>query len=142
MAYYVLEFMKQFPDDSTCLKHLFVTRFGKVSEAACPKCGEIGKFKRLKKLPAYTCNCGHHIHPMKDTPFQRSTTPLQKWFYAMYLFTTSRHGVPAKELQRQLGVTYKTAWRIGHEIRKYIGIIDGDNSLSGTVEANETYICG
>lgn len=142
MTYNVLEFMKQFPDDSTCLEHLFVTRFGEVSEASCPKCGEIGKIKRLKKLPAYTCNCGHHIHPMKDTPFQRSTTPLQKWFYAMYLFTTSRHGVPAKELQRQLGVTYKTAWRIGHEIRKYMGIIDGDNSLSGTVEADETYIGG
>lgn len=142
MTYNVLKFMKQFPDDSTCLEHLFITRFGEVSEASCPKCGEVGKIKRLKKLPAYTCNCGHHIHPMKDTPFQCSTTPLQKWFYAMYLFTTPRHGVPAKELQRQLGVTYKTAWRIGHEIRKYMGIINGDNSLSGTVEANETYVGG
>ena len=142
MTYSVLEFMKQFPDDDTCLEHLFVTRFGEVSEAHCPKCGEIGKIKRLRKLPAYTCNCGHHIHPMKDTPFERSTTPLQKWFYAMYLFTTSRHGVPAKELQRQLGVTYKTAWRIGHEIRKYMANIDGDNGLSGTVEADETYIGG
>jgi len=41
--------------------------------------------------------------------FHRSHTPLQKWFYALYLFTTSRHGVPAKELQRQLGVSYPTA---------------------------------
>ena len=142
MTYSVLKFMKQFPDDDTCLEHLFVTRFGKLSEVACNKCGEIGKIRRLRKLPAYTCNCGHHIHPMKDTPFERSTTPLQKWFYAMYLFTTSRHGVPAKELQRQLGVTYKTAWRIGHEIRKYMSMIDGDDGLSGTVEADETYIGG
>jgi transposase len=117
----VQQFFKQFPDDDACLEHLFQTRFG--SEPVCEKCGQIGKFRKLAKLPAYTCNCGHHIHPMVDTPFERSSTPLQKWFYAMYLFTTTRHGVSAKELQRQLGVTYKTAWRIGHEIRKYMAMI-------------------
>jgi len=142
MKYSVLQFMKQFPDDDTCLEHLFVTRFGKASELDCPKCGEIGKFRRLTDMPAWTCNCGHHIHPMVGTPFERSTTPLQKWFYAMYLFTTSRHGVPAKELQRQLSVTYKTAWRIGHEIRKYMSKVDGNDPLSGTVEADESYFGG
>jgi len=79
---------------------------------------------------------------MVGTPFHKSHTPLQKWFYAMYLFCTSRHGVPAKELQRQLSVTYKTAWRMGHEIRKYMAEVDGDDGLSGTVEADETYIGG
>lgn len=142
MKYNVLQFMKQFPDDDTCLEHLFITRFGKAEDLGCERCGEIGKFRRLTDMPAWTCNCGHHIHPMVGTPFERSTTPLQKWFYAMYLFTTSRHGVPAKELQRQLSVTYKTAWRIGHEIRKYMGKIDGNSPLSGTVEADETYIGG
>ena len=79
---------------------------------------------------------------MAGTPFERSRTPLQKWFYAMYLFTTSRHGVPAKELQRQLGVTYKCAWRMGHEIRKYMADTDGDGSLGGHVEIDETYVGG
>jgi transposase-like protein len=60
----------------------------------------------------------------------------------MYLFTTSRHGVPAKELQRQLGVTYKTAWRMGHELRKYIAQVDGDSGLSGHVEVDETMVGG
>jgi transposase len=50
--------------------------------------------------------------------------------------------VPAKELQRQLGVTYKTAWRMGHEIRKYMGIVDGDDGLSGHVEMDEAYMGG
>lgn len=135
-------FFKIFPDDLTCLEHLFKARFGNGSEVSCPKCGEVGKFRKLAKLPAYTCNCGHHIHPMVGTPFENSRTPLQKWFYAMYLFTTSRHGVPAKELQRQLGVTYKCAWRMGHEIRKYMGGVDGNSPLSGTVEADETYVGG
>ena len=136
----VQRFFSQFPDDDACLEHLFKVRYG--PEPACLKCGEIGKFNRLRKMPAYTCNCGHHIHPMSGTPFEHSRTPLQKWFYAMYLFTSSRHGVPAKELQRQLGVTYKTAWRIGHELRKYMASIDGDPMLGGHVEADETYVGG
>jgi transposase-like protein len=137
----VLDFYKRFPDDISCLEHLMCLRFR--NPLYCPKCGAEGQFAKLKKLPAYACpTCGHHIHPMVGTPFERSHTPLQKWFYAMYLFTTSRHGVPAKELQRQLGVTYKTAWRMGHEIRKYMATIDGEDGLSGQVEVDETMIGG
>ena len=136
----IKDFFKRFPNDDACLDHLFEVRYGK--EPVCPKCGQIGTFHRLAKMPAYTCNCGHHIHPMAGTPFLRTRTPLQKWFYAMYLFTTTRHGVPAKELQRQLGVTYKCAWRIGHEIRKYMGWVDGDAPLSGEVEVDEMFVGG
>lgn len=137
----VHEFLARFPNDDACLEHLMELRFG--NPLVCPKCGNEGQFTKLKKLPAYACpTCGHHIHPMVGTPFERSHTPLQKWFYAMYLFTTSRHGVPAKELQRQLSVTYKTAWRMGHELRKYMAKIDGDDGLSGHVEIDETMIGG
>jgi len=137
----VTDFFKRFPDDDSCLDHLMKIRFG--FELDCPKCSKHGKFSRIRKQPAYQCAwCGHHIHPMAGTPFHRSRTPLQKWFYAMYLFTTSRHGVPAMELHRQLGVTYKCAWRLGHEIRKYMADIDGDDGLSGHVEIDESYIGG
>src|SRR5262249_31337903 len=121
-------------------KHLFQTRFG--ADYACTKCGVVGGWTKLAKLPAYTCNCGHHVHPMAGTFFQDSRTPLQKWFYAIYLFTTTRHGVAAKELQRQLAVTYKTAWRMGHEIRKHMAKVDGDGPLGGVVEIDETMIGG
>lgn len=138
-SFTVQEFFQQFPDDNACLDHLMKIKYGEVVK--CPKCEKTAKFHRIKKMPAYSCQwCGHHIHPMVGTPFQDSQTPLQKWFYAMYLFTTSRHGVPAKELQRQLGVTYKTAWRIAHEIREYMGKVDGDDTLSGHVEIDETLI--
>jgi len=137
----VQDFYQLFPDDDSCLGHLMEVRYGTVLD--CPKCQKKGRFIRLKKLPAYSCPwCGHHIHPMAGTPFENSHTPLQKWFYAMYLFTTTRHGVSARELQRQLSVSLKTAWRIGHEIRKYMAQIDGDPPLSGTVEADETYVGG
>lgn len=134
----VTEFFQRFPDDETCLNHLFKTRFG--DDPKCPQCG--GDLHKLRKLPAWTCNNGHHVHPMKGTPFERTRTPLQKWFYAMFLFTTTRNGVSAKELQRQLGVTYKTAWRMGHEIRKYMGAVDGDWPLDGHIEMDESMIGG
>ena len=141
MTLTVTEFFRQFPTDDSCLEHLWQVRFG--DEVECPKCGKVGKFYRLSKAPAYSCpRCGHHIHPMVGTPFAKSHTPLQKWFYAMYLFTTTRHGVAAKELQRQLGVTYKCAWRMGHEIRKYMAEVDGETPLGGAVEADETYVGG
>jgi len=136
----IQDFMRMFPDDEACLEHLFKLRYG--ASFKCPRCGETGKFRKLSKMPAYTCQCGEHIHPMVGTPFYNSHTPLQKWFYAMYLFTTTRHGVPAKELQRQLSVNYKTAWRMGHEIRKYLDFVDGDDQLSGHIEADETMIGG
>jgi transposase len=120
----ITEFMALFPDDDACLEHLFKARFG--ADHECSRCGESGKWKKLGKMPAYTCQCGNHVHPMVGTPFHKSHTPLQKWFYAMYLFTTTRHGVSAKELQRQLSVNYKTAWRMGHEIRKYLDLVDGE----------------
>ena len=140
-SFTIQEFFKRFPDDDTCLDHLMKVRHGESLD--CPKCGKHGKFHRIKKIPAYECAwCGHHLHPMAGTPFARSHTSLQKWFYALYMFTTSRHGVAAKELQRQLGVTYKTAWRMGHEIRKYMADVDGDPPLTGHIEIDEAYVGG
>lgn len=139
----ITDFFKRFPTDDACLDHLMAIRYGDI--VTCPKCGKTARFARIRKLPAYSCpTCGHHIHPMVGTPFERSRTPLQKWFYAMYLFTTTRNGVAAKELQRQLGVTYKCAWRIGHEIRKYMAQTDGDSPLGGRpiVEADEAFVGG
>jgi transposase-like protein len=140
----IRQFFKQFPDDETCLNHLFEVRFGQGFE--CPKCERASKWFRIKAERAYSCQfCGHHLHPTVGTPFEQTRTPLQLWFYAVYLFTTTRHGVPAKELQRQLGVTYKTAWRMGHEIRKHMADVDGEALIGGpgtAVEVDETLIGG
>ena len=137
----ITDFFTRFPTHDACLDHLMMVRYGKT--VPCPKCAREGKFHRVKKRQVYECAwCGHQVSPMVGTPFERSRTPLQKWFYAMYLFTTSRHGVPAKELQRQLGVTYKAAWRMGHEIRKFMAETDGEWPLDGDIEADETYVGG
>ncbi len=142
----ITEFFRRFPDDDACLEHLFKVRYGR--EPTCPKCGQVNTFHKLAKMPAYTCNCGHHIHPMVGTPFALTRTPLQKWFFAMFLFTTTRNGVAAKEIQRQMGVTYKTAWRMARLIREYMAYVDGDAPVGGNtggagiVEIDETFVGG
>lgn len=140
----IQQFFKQFPDDEACLTHLFEVRFGQ--GYACPSCERPSKWFRIKAERAYSCQwCGHHLHPTVGTPFEQTRTPLQLWFYAIYLFTTTRNGVAAKELQRQLGVTYKTAWRMAGLIREHMADVDGDNLLGGPgehVEVDETLIGG
>ena len=136
------QFQETFPDDEACLEHIMKARYGG-TELECPKCKQYGKFYRMTKDRGYVCqHCGHHLHPTVGTPMERSRTPLHKWFYAMFLFSTSRHGVAAKELQRQLKVTYKCAWRMAHEIRKYMEKTDGEIPLKGVVEADEIYVGG
>ena len=136
------EFQKKFPNDDACLHEIMVSHYGG-TRLECPKCKRNSKFHRVKAQRNYVCQyCGHHIYPCVGTPMERSRIPLHKWFFAIFLFSTSRHGVAAKELQRQLKVTYKTAWRMAHEIRKHMAKVDGEETLNGKVEVDETYIGG
>jgi transposase len=137
-------FFKQFPDDEACLAHLFAVRFGQ--GFACPSCERPSNWYRIKAGRAYSCQwCGHHLHPTVGTPFEQTRTPLQLWFYAVHLFTTTRHGVSGKELERQLGVTYKTAWRMAKLIREHMADVDGEAPIGGAgtaVEVDETFVSG
>ena len=85
--YSLMEFLERYPDDAACLDRLWRARFAPDgSHAHCPKCGRERKFHRTKTRASYTCDtCGLHIHPMKDTIFEKSTTSLKLWFYVMYV---------------------------------------------------------
>ena len=112
----VRDFFKRFPDDEACLAHIMAVRFG--MKHACRACGVASTFRRITGRRAYACAaCDDHVYPVAGTIFQDTRTPLQVWFYPIYLFITTHHGVSGREIQRQLGVTYKTAWRMGHKIR-------------------------
>ena len=140
MKFTITDFREMFPDDDACLDAIMHIRYGEFKE--CPKCGKETKFHRVKKRTCYECQwCGYQIYPTKGTVFEKSTTPLSLWFYAIYLMTATRSGVSAKEIQRQLGVTYKCAWRIAHQIRSLMGS-DPLDKLSGVIEMDETYIGG
>ncbi len=121
--YTLVEFMKDYPDDATCLEWLWHNRYSSDGvNAYCHKCGKVRPFKRYETSQhrqSWTCTaCGHHIHPTAGTIFHKSSTSLHLWFYVMYLMTSTRCGISAKQLERELGVTYKTAWRIAKEIRQ------------------------
>lgn len=142
MRYTFKQFRAEYPDDEACLSKVLEMRYGG-AEFTCPGCEELSKFHRIKKRRAFACqNCGHHVYPCVGTPFEKSRTPLTDWFFAMYLLTSTRHGVAAKELERQIGCTYKTAWRMAHELRKLMAQADDHEPLSGHVEIDETYVGG
>jgi transposase-like protein len=138
------QFLDRFPTEESCLEHLKLTRFGE--RHTCEKCGKDAKFYRVKARRSYACeHCGAQIYPTAGTPFDRTRTPLRDWFFVMFMFCSTRNGVAAKKVERELGVTYKTAWRMCHEIRKYMTAVDGDGPLGGpfkTVEIDETWVGG
>jgi len=140
MRYTVKQFQADYPNDDVCLDTIFQNRYGDVKD--CPKCGVVDtKFYRVKARKCYACmHCGYQLHPLAQTIFHKSETPLTSWFYAIYLFSVSKNGVAAKELERHLGVTYKTAHRMARQIRK---LMEDDSDILGPdVEVDETYIGG
>ncbi len=144
-TYTIMDFMRQFPDDAACLDYLWRRHYATADgqHAQCPKCEEVRKFHRVASRPSYSCDsCGHHIHPTANTIMHKSSSSLHLWFHAIFLMASTRMGISAKQLERELGVTYKTAWRMFTKIRNELMIEDGDRPLSGTVEVDETYVGG
>lgn len=137
----VRQFFDRFPSDQACLDHVMDVRYG--HRHTCHACKSEATFHKITGRKAYACSlCGDHVYPCAGTIFEDSRTSLQLWFYAIYLFVTPRHGVSGKELQRTLGVTYKTAWRMGHQIRELMTKADGFEMLRGHVESDEAHIGG
>ncbi len=90
---------------------------------------------------SYSCDhCGNHVHPTAGTIYHKSSTPLRLWFYAIYLMASTRCGIAAKQLQRELGVTYKTAWRMFRQVRSMI--TENCDPFTGEIEVDETYVGG
>jgi transposase len=135
--YTVTDFNREFPNDDACLESIKEQRFpGGVTK--CETCDMDRKHYRVTGRTAYACDhCGHHIYPLAGTIFEKSTTSLYLWFYAMYLMSATKCGISAKQIQRETGVTYKTAWRMFRQIR---ALMSEEISLEGSsVEMDEAY---
>ena len=134
----------RFPTDDACLDHLMLVRYGRRFQ--CAKCGKVATYYRVKGRRSYECEwCGFQVYPTAGTPFENTRTSLKDWFFVMWMFCASRNGVAAKEVERALGVTYKTAWRMCRIIREYMGYVDGDHPIGGSgsiVEADKAFIGG
>lgn len=135
----IKDFQKMFPDDDSCLEYLRREWFPEL--ITCEGCGREAKFYRVTTRKVYGCEyCGYQISPTAGTIFHKSPTPLTIWFYTIYQMSQSLNGISAKQIQRETGVTYKTAWRMCNLIRK---MLDEDSDpLSGEVEMDESYFGG
>lgn len=141
LRYTINDFNAQFPDDAACLEHLKEQRFpGGITY--CEKCQQDRKHYRINGRPVYSCDhCGTQLSPMAGTIFEHSSTSLRLWYYAMYLMASTRCGISAKQIQRETGVTYKTAWRMFRQIRTLLS--GTDMQLEGSaVEMDEMYYGG
>jgi transposase len=138
MRYTIKDFQNDFPDENACL--IWLKEYLYPEGITCKVCKKVTPHHKMKTRKSWSCEiCGHHVHPTADTIFHKSSTPLTLWFYATYLMASTRAGISAKQLERELGVTYKTAWRMFHQIRKMMGD-DKDNTLNNEVEVDETYM--
>lgn len=107
----------------------------------CEKCNKVTKHYRIKSKKVYACKfCRTQVSPLAGTIFEKTTTPLKFWFYAIFIVSNTRSGISAKQLQRELGVTYKTAWRMFKQIRMLMAELGGP--LTGEVEIDETFVGG
>jgi transposase len=137
--YTAKQFDLEFPDEDACLEFLKEQRWPD-GRCLCVKCGIERKHYRVTGRTAYACHaCGNHIFPLSGTIFHKSTTSLRTWFYVIRLMSSTRVGVSAKHIQRETGVTYKTAWRMMKQVRK---LMAEKISLSGTVEIDEAEFGG
>ncbi len=108
--------------------------------ALCVNCNVERKHYRVTGSTSYACHaCGNHIYPLAGTIFHKSSTPLRTWFYVIRLMASTRVGVSAKQIQRETGVTYKTAWRMMKQVRK---LMAEKITLKGPVEMDEAYFGG
>jgi transposase len=135
----IKDFQTLFPDDDACLDYLRHQLYPEIIQ--CENCGRDARHYRIKTRKVYGCeHCGHQISPTADTIFHKSSTPLTLWFYAIYLMAQTRGGISAKQVERELGVTYKTAWRMCKQIRMMLD--DDHNPFGGEVEVDESYFGG
>jgi transposase-like protein len=114
--YTIQQFERDFSDDPACLEWLRNSLYPE--GIFCKICRKITRHHRIKTRHSYSCDrCGHHVHPTAGTIFAKSRTGLRQWFRAIYLMASTRTGVSARRIQKETGVTYKTAWRMLHQIR-------------------------
>ena len=139
MKYSLVQFNKRFPDNDTCLEAIKQLRFPHGIE--CEICDKVTNHYKVTGRTSYACaSCGSHVYPLANTIFEHSSTPLTLWFFAMYLMSQTRTGISAKQLERMLGVTYKTAWRMFRQIRMIMK--ENLDPFTGIVEVDESYFGG
>jgi len=135
------DFFRMIPNEDAAFAYLEKQRWQ--DGIKCPRCGSdrIGKFGKNKHW--HRCNCCHKPFNVKtDSVFQHSKIPLDKWLLAFYKSVTARKGVSSMQISKELGVTQKSAWLLGHKLRNAMATNKCRRKLKEVVECDETYVGG
>ncbi|MCY3692843.1 MAG: IS1595 family transposase [Chloroflexota bacterium] len=135
----IIELLELFPDEDTARDWFESIRWpnGRV----CPRCGgERTRDASHAKMPYWCADCRQYFSVKLGTVMESSKLPLRKWAIAFYQILTNLKGVSSMKLHRDLGITQKSAWFMGHRIRE--AMAGDDPVFSGPVEVDETYIGG
>jgi len=136
-----IDFIKKFPTEKAVIDYFLKIRYP--NQVCCNHCGSTKVYQETSRPKVFSCNdCRSTFSPFKDTIFEKSSTDLRKWMYAIHLFLNSKKGISGYQLQREIGVTYKTAWRMLKQIRLAMGNAEHQEFINAIVEIDETYIGG
>ena len=133
-------FLARFSTDEQCREYLFTARWP--NGFRCAACGHADACALRTKIVYECVACRKQHSLLAGTIFEQTKTGLSRWFLAVYLVTSSKGGIAATELKRQLGLgSYQTAWTWLHKLRKAM-VRPGREPLAGRVEADETCVGG
>lgn len=136
----LIEITNNFPDELSAIKHFEKVRWGKIPK--CAYCGSSSLGKRTTDNRLHCKTCKRSFSVTTNTNLHNTRLPLKTWLYAFAIVTDAKKGVSAKQLERNIGVHYETAWTMGHKIRELMEIETSETELSGILEMDETYIGG
>ncbi|MBZ6076199.1 IS1595 family transposase [Microvirga puerhi] len=138
-----VEYQKKFPTEQTVINHFIQIRYGS-SVPHCHLCGGVNRVVPERGRPKFFhCNdCNSSFSVFKDTIFEKSSTDLRDWMFAIHLFLNGKKGISAYQLKREVPVTYKTAWRMLKQIRIAMGNVDKPEFAQTIIEIDETYVGG
>jgi len=134
----ILDLLKAFPDEQTCINHLEALRWNGNVVSPFDSTSKVYNCKGNK----YKCkNTGKYFNVRTATLFDNTKIGLQKWFLSIWLVTSHKKGISSLQLSRDIDVTQKTAWFMLQRIRNCFGI-DNDSELDNEVEIDETFVGG
>jgi transposase-like protein len=138
-----IELQRRYPNDEAVIAHFIGLRYAG-SKPACIHCGGTEKIYHKHTEPKkFKCNdCNNSFSVFTDTIFENSSTDLTKWMFAIHLFLNGKKGISGYQLMREIGVTYKTAWRMLRQIRQAMDNQETKQVFEAIVEIDETYIGG
>jgi transposase-like protein len=136
-----MEFMRKFSTEKKVVDYFVAIRYP--NGVACNHCGSSKIYSRSESIKIFHCNdCVNSFSPFKNTIFEKSSSDLRKWMYAIHLFINGKKGISGLQLKREIGVTYKTAWRMLQQIRLAMGNAEQQEFFNTIIEIDETYVGG